>query len=114
MKSSRKRLFRNHELPIRGYPDTSSKAFKTYLKPRDIPPRKAAKILNKLNSFNSAEQLKNTVHEHTEQVILSTGDAQQILHSKAELGEFHDLKQLVAVRRIGAKKFDLIVLALSN
>jgi hypothetical protein len=114
MKSLRRQIFQNHELSIGAYSDTSGKSCKVYLKPRDIPLREAARILNRLNSFNSAEQLNSTVQNRTKQMILSTGDARRILHSKEELGEFKDLQQVAVIQRIGAKKFNLIVRALSD
>jgi hypothetical protein len=113
MNHALKRVFRDYKPYIWAYPDTR-KANKSYLKPRDIPPGKAAIILNRLNSFDSAEQLRSDIQQHTNQMILSKGDAQRILHSKTELGEFQDLRQVAIVLRIGAKKFDFIVHALSN
>lgn len=85
-----------------------------YLKPRDVPSRKAATILNRLNSFDSAEQLKCTLQNHSKQSVLSIGDARRILLTKKDSGEFQDLKQIAVVPRIGAKKFDFIVRTLSN
>ncbi len=114
MKNLRKRSFRNHKLPIQSYSDTSGKPFSVYLKPKDISPGKAAEILSRLNSFDSAEQLKSAIQKHPEGMILSNGDAQRILRSKEALGKFQDLEQVATVLRIGAKKFDFIVRLLSN
>ncbi len=112
MKSSHKQLFRNRGILVRDHPDTSGKA--AYLKPADISPKKAAKILSRLNSFDSAEQLKRAILKHTNKMVLTTGDAQRILRSKAESGEFQDLRHVAAVQKIGVKKFDFIVRTLSN
>ncbi|MCK4826152.1 hypothetical protein KA005_60970, partial [bacterium] len=82
--------------------------------PRDIPLEKANQLLHRLNSFDSAKQLENVTNKYPETKILSIGDAQRILRTKVELGEFQDLQHVACVRRIGAKKFDAIVRTLSN
>ncbi len=85
-----------------------------HLRPKDIPARKAEVILRKLNSFVSVQQLMNAIRKQTEQSILGSADAQRILHSREELGGFRNLRDLATVRKIGAKKFDLIARALSE
>lgn len=115
MNNSSKRLFRRDEFPDnRSQLKRSSKTFNNNLKPKDIYPVEAAKILDRLNSFNSAEQLRSTIENRTREKLLSIGDAQRILHSKAKIGEFQELQQISSIIRIGSKKFDLIVRALSG
>ena len=109
MKTSLKVFFRNVKFPIKGYHATGRRSLKPYLKPRDISSGKTNQIMNKLNSFGSAEQLENLINQCARKKILSTGDAQRILRQKVELGEFRDLQQVACVPRIGAKKFDAIV-----
>jgi len=103
-----------NERSIRYSSRADVKTLKTYLKPRDIPREKAAKILSKLNSFDSAEQLEKGIQGHTQQMILTAGDTQRILHARKQLGKFQELRQVSTIYRIGAKKFDFIVRALSN
>ncbi len=78
------------------------------LKPGDISPRRAANVLKRLNSFDSAQQLRSTLG------ILGRKDAQRIVDFKIELGKFEDLEQVMIVRGIGPKKFDFIVRGLSD
>ena len=109
-----KGLFRNFKFPTTGHPIKSREYLRYYLRPRNIPPEEASRILDRLNSLSSAEQLENVVNKHAKKKILTTGDAQRILHEKAQLVEFQDLQQVTCVRTIGAEKFDAIVRALSN
>ncbi len=114
MKSSHRPLFRNHKVPAKGSHDTSRRAFDAYVKPQDIPPHKAAKILSKLNSFDSGEQLMSLIGKDATRMILSPTDAKRILRKKQDLGEFRDLRQVKAVRGVGPKKFNFIVNVLSG
>ena len=109
-----KGLFRNFKFPTTRHPVKSVEFVRYYLRPRDIPPEEASRILDRLNSLSAAEQLENVVNKHAKKKILSTGDAQRILCEKAQLVEFQDLQQVMCVRIIGAEKFDAIVRALSN
>ena len=111
-----KKLFKQHnyKLPMWRHSKINCKAFSMFLKSKNISPIIAAKILNRLNSLDSAVQLENTILERTRERTLSTKDAQRILDSRVELGEFQNLQQVAAVSRIGSKKLDSIVNALSN
>ncbi|MFC1910112.1 hypothetical protein ACFLXC_02315 [Chloroflexota bacterium] len=109
MKRNSQELFQDYTRYTGAYPVAGCNGDKPYLKPKDISSRDATMILNRLNSINSTEQLQNTFMKHCKQLLLNAGDVRQILDSKEELGEFQNLKQVAAVRRIGAKKFDLIV-----
>ncbi|MFC1861383.1 hypothetical protein ACFLYL_03835 [Chloroflexota bacterium] len=112
--TSLKRLFRKLNFPLNGHPATGREPTRHYLRPRDIPLEKANHMLQKLNSFGSAEQLENVTNKRAGKKILSTGDAQRILREKVELGEYRDLQQVACVTRIGSEKFDAIFHALSN
>ncbi len=113
MNNSRKRFFRNHNLSLQGYLNAGKRAFNPYLKPGDIYPAEAQKILSRLNSFDSPDQLKTAVEKKAKQIVLSAHDARNIINTKTERGQFQDLREVATVLRIGAKKFDTIVRALS-
>ena len=112
MKNPQK-LFRNHKLPVHEHLNADKGPFNDYLRPDDIYPAEAHKILSRLNSFDSAEQLKTAVEKRAREMVLTANDAQNIINSKTERGQFQDLREVATVLRIGAKKFDTIVRALS-
>lgn len=116
MKSYQKRRRQSikNGFQISGQAGTPDDAFKPYLKPRDISLKKAARILGRLNSFESSAKLENAIRKLSERAILRKSDAQRLFLMRTQLGEFLDLRQIMAVKGIGAKKFTLIVRALDN
>ena len=109
-------IFRNIKYPISGHHTTGmdSSRCSPILRAKDTPPEEAKRILRRLNSFGSAEELENATNKCTGKKVLSTGDARKILLVKSVLGEFLDLQQVACTPRIGAEKFDAIVRALSD
>ena len=93
---------------------TQEKTLKPYLQPDDICRQTAEIILNKLNSFDTAENLNTLIQNTTNQTTLCIGDVHSIMRRKGILGEFQNLQQVAAVRRIGSKKFDILVRALGS
>ena len=87
---------------------------RVYLRPGDLSPDDAARILNRINSLKSIEHLQKMVENQGEEITLSVRDIKQIISSREKQGEFQALRQLAAVNRIGTKKFDMIVRVLST
>lgn len=71
-------------------------------------------VLFKLNSCDSAEKLTGMVHKWDTEKVFCIGDARRILHRRTELTGFKNLLQVAVVPRIGVKKFNSIVRALSS
>ena len=91
-----------------------SEHFDAYAKPGDVSRSRTVEVLTTLNSFVSSEQLMSSVHKHASGLVLSTSDAHRIISIKEKIGGFRDLRQLMYIRGIGVKKFDVIVRALSS
>jgi len=106
--------FRIHQFPIRDDTAMRREFSKHYLRPSDIPQEKAKQILFRLNSLNSADQLEWFTNQYTRKKLLTHRDAQRIIRTKIELGQFRNLQQVACVPRIGAEKFHSIVSMLSD
>ena len=81
----------------------------TFKLPLDISAEESANILDKLNSLESTEELERKIRKRAKRMILGHEDAKRIFQIKLESGEFKNLEQIWAVRRIGIEKFGLIV-----
>ncbi len=81
----------------------------TFKLPLEISAEESAKILAQLNSLKSTEELESRIHKRTKRMTFKHGDAKRIFQIKLKSGEFKDLEQIWAVRRIGIEKFCLIV-----
>lgn len=85
-----------------------------YLGPKDVNTIKASKILDRLNSLNSAGEMASVIAAHTGQRVLSIRLARRILSKRVELGGFQDLRQVAAVTGVGTKILTTIIYALGD
>lgn len=79
-----------------------------YIKPEDVSPQVAQKVLDFLNSAQSAEEIASVVeipHERDVGIIV----AQHILDRRKELGKFANLEQVADVQQVGPERFTEIV-----
>ncbi len=85
-----------------------------YLRPKDVTPENAKRILDSLNSLKTADELSSLIVDYAGQKVLSIRVAQRILNKKVELGRFQDLHQVATVQSIGTKTFTAIIYSLSK
>lgn len=79
-----------------------------YIKPEDVNPQDAQKVLDFLNSAKSAEEIANAVEipgERDVGIIV----AQHILDRREQLGGFTSLQQVADVPQVGPERFTEIV-----
>jgi hypothetical protein len=88
--------------------------FQVYWGLKNVNPETSSKILDRLNSLNSAEEIASVVATYAGQRVLSIRIAQRIFSMKEELGRFQDLQQVAVVPGIGPKKFTSIINALGG
>ena len=81
---------------------------------KDLNPEISNKVLDKLNSLNSPEEMVKTVTTFAGYRVLSIRVAQRIFDAKKELGRFQDLQQVATVPGIGPKKFTFIINAFND
>ena len=81
---------------------------------KNVNSETSSKILDRLNSLNSAEEIASVVATYAGQRVLSIRIAQRIFGAKEELGRFQKLQQVAAVPGIGIKKFTSIINALGD
>jgi len=79
-----------------------------YIKPEDVSSEGAQKILNFLNSAQSAEEIDKAVEIRDERDV-GIIVAQHILDGRKELGKFTNLQQVADVRQVGPERFTEIV-----
>jgi len=87
----------------------NGQGFHVYWWPKNINSETSSKILDRLNSLNSAEEIAGVVATYAGQRVLSIRIAQRIFGMKEELGRFQDLRQVAAVPGIGTKRFTSIM-----
>ena len=92
----------------------NGQGFHIYWWPKNINSETSNKILDRLNSLNSAEELASVVAAYAGRRVLSIRIAQRIFGMKEELGRFQDLRQVAAVPGIGTKRFTSIINALNG
>ena len=92
----------------------NGQSFHVYWWPKNINSETSRKILDRLNSLNSAEEVVRVVAAYAGQRVLSVRIAQRIFGVKEELGRFQDLQQVAAVPGIGTKRFTSILNALGD
>jgi hypothetical protein len=92
----------------------NGQSFHVYWWPKNINSETSSKILDRLNSLNSAEEVVRVVAAYAGQRVLSVRIAQRIFGVKEELGRFQDLQQVAAVPGIGTKRFTSILNALRD
>ncbi len=92
----------------------NGQGFQVYSGLKNVNSETASKILDRLNSLNSAEEIASVVATYAGQRVLSIRIAQRILGTKEELGRFQALKQVAAVPGIGTKRITSIINALGD
>jgi hypothetical protein len=92
----------------------NGQGFQVYWGLKNINSETSSKILDRLNSLNSAEEIASVVATYAGQRVLSIRIAQRILSMKEELGRFQHLQQVAAVPGIGTKRFTSIINALDG
>jgi hypothetical protein len=92
----------------------NGQGFQVYSGLKNVNSETASKILDRLNSLNSAEEIASVVATYAGQRVLSIRIAQRILGTKQELGRFQELKQVAAVPGIGTKRITSIINALGD
>jgi len=92
----------------------NGQGFQVYWWLKNVNSETSSKILDRLNSLNSAEEIASVVATYAGQRVLSIRIAHRLFSMKEELGRFQDLQQLAAVPGIGAKKFTSIINALGD
>ena len=82
-----------------------------YIKPEDVSPEDAQKVLHFLNSAKSAEEIGQAVEIPGERDVgIRVG--QHILDRRKELGKFTDIQQVADVPQVGPERFTEIVITL--
>ncbi|MFC1962718.1 hypothetical protein ACFLWB_01800 [Chloroflexota bacterium] len=84
-----------------------------YIKPEDVSPQNARKVLSFLNAAKSAKEVADAIGIPGERDVDITV-AQLILDWRKELGRFATLQQIMDVSHINLKRFTQIVIALSG
>lgn len=92
----------------------NGQGFQVYWGLKNVNSETSSKILDRLNSLNSAEEIASVVATYAEQRVLSIRIAQRIFSMKEELGRFQSLQQVAAVPGIGTKRFTSIINALGG
>jgi hypothetical protein len=82
--------------------------------PRNITPEQAKKILDRLNSLNTEEEILNMVRMYAGQGVVGKKIARSILKWRKKFGTFKDLQQLAATPRVGSSRFAIILFSLCN
>ena len=91
----------SHQNPIR------------YMRPQDVEPALASKVLSFLNTASTVQEILDVVISAGERSIGSLV-ARNILNERARLGSFRDLSQLSFIPRLGSNRFTRIVNALAT
>lgn len=84
---------------------------KAYLRPGDVPPAKAKRILAFLNDAAAAAEIADAIEFPGERDV-GIRVAHNILARRAQLGGFSDLRQVAAVPQVGPERFAEIATAL--
>jgi hypothetical protein len=92
----------------------NGQGFQVYSGLKNVNSETSSKILDRLNSLNSAEEIASVVATYAGQRVLSIRIAQRIFGTKEELGRFQELRQVAAVPGIGIKRITSIMNALGD
>ena len=92
----------------------SRKIFQVYLEPNNVTSEEANKVLDRLNSLNSAAEIINVIGNNAGQRVIGIRIAQRILNTKMRAGKFKDLNEVATVPGIGYKRFTTIMSILSH
>jgi hypothetical protein len=85
-----------------------------YPVPKDITPEQARKILDRLNSLTTEQQIANAVGRYAGRKVIDRDIPRNILKWKSEFGTFKDLQQLAATPKIGPARFAKILFSLCD
>jgi hypothetical protein len=99
----------------RTYPPANDrKAVHLYKVPDNITPEQAEKILDRLNSLNTEEEILDMVRMYAGQGVVGKNIARSILNWRKEFGTFKDLQQIAATPRVGPSRFAIILSSLCD
>jgi len=85
-----------------------------YLRPDQVPPADAARVLGFLNRVRTAQELAEAV-EIAGEVDIGIAISQRILNAREALGgEFRSLEEVAAIKYVGPERFTELVLTLSQ
>lgn len=82
---------------------------KTNLRPNDITPALAERMLNFLNKMRRPEEIVEAVTRLTGNKDFTIKAAQRILEKQRRLKGFKNVKEISAIPSVGAKRFALIL-----
>ena len=82
-----------------------------YIRPEDVSPEVAQRVLMFLNSAQTAEQIAETV-EIPDELDVGIRVGQRILDRRRELGAFTSLQQIADVPQVGPERFTEIIVTL--
>ncbi len=88
--------------------------FQIYLGPEHVDPDRANKILDKINSLSSPNEMMDLIAKNIGRSGFAQGTAQRIFDAKAKVGKFQNLNQVATMHGIGRKKFGLLISALGD
>jgi hypothetical protein len=91
----------------------SPKAKKEYISPKDVSKRQTKKILDFLNSAETAKEIADAVEIPKERDV-GINVANNILKARAKVGKFTSLDQVSRVRQVGPERFTEIVQTLKS
>jgi len=84
-----------------------------YMRPKDIEPTLARKVLSFLNRANTAQEISDAIRSAGERTI-GIRVAHNILSERERLGRFVNLRQVTIVPTVGASRFTRIVNAVET
>jgi len=85
-----------------------------YLRPDQVPPTDAARVLGFLNRVQTAQELADAV-EIANELDIGIAISRRILNAREELGgEFRSLDEVAAIKYVGPERFTELVLTLSQ
>jgi len=102
----------NRKIMTQGYQHKQNYDHVQLLQAHENITAREQKILDRLNSFQSEDEIIHIVQEYANQSIIGRRIAHSILKRRAELGGFKNLKELAATARLGPTKFTILIYAL--
>jgi len=92
----------------------SREVFQVYLEQNTLTSEETITILDKLNSLNSAAEIKKALSTYTGQRIFGDRIAQRLFDTKVHINKFRSLNQIATVPGIGRKRFKAILSILAD
>ena len=83
-----------------------------FLKPEEVQPATAEKVLSFLNNAKTAEEIAGAIRI-SDRTKVGLRIAQNIVARRTQVTEFRDLAQVATVARVGKKRFTEIVNSLA-